>query len=93
MGIAYVDGIVRGPEGKEDSVRLLVDSGATYTLLPEPIWEAIGLEGKRGMTFTLADGTTLQRQVSVCSLWPFPRAMATHRSSGGSRGTRPSWAW
>ncbi len=68
MGITYIDGIVRGPSNKEEAVSLLVDSGATYTLLPTTVWESIGLSPKREMTFTLADGTTVQRRISECYL-------------------------
>ena len=41
MGITYVDAGAIGPTGKRASVRLLVDSGATYSLLPEQVWKAI----------------------------------------------------
>ena len=68
MGITYVEGTLRGPTGKERPVRFLVDSGATYSLVPKPLWEEIELRPKREMTFSLADGTLLQRQVSECYL-------------------------
>jgi predicted aspartyl protease len=45
---------------------LLVDSGATYTLLAPEYWKAIGLTSNRSMKFTLADGTEIQRKVSEC---------------------------
>ena len=66
MGITYIDGVVRGPSGKEASVRFLVDSGATYSLLPHAVWQAIGLEPKRELVFTLADGTAVNRRISEC---------------------------
>ena len=68
MGITYIEGIVRGPGGKEETVGFLVDSGATYSLLPKSAWEAIELEPSRELTFTLADGTSLQRCVSECHI-------------------------
>lgn len=34
MGITYIEGVVTGPTGKQARVRFLMDSGATYTLLP-----------------------------------------------------------
>ncbi len=68
MGITYIDGTVRGPTGIEEQVRFLVDSGATYSLLPIPVWESIGLEATREQTFTLADGTTVVRRISTCYL-------------------------
>jgi clan AA aspartic protease len=64
MGIAYVEGQVKGPSNKQATVRFLVDSGATYSLLPKTVWEAVGLTPKRTLTFTLADGTTVERSVS-----------------------------
>ena len=72
MGITYVEGEVAGPTGKRASVRLLADSGTTYSLLPEPVWKAIELETRRTMVFTLADGTTVQRNVSECQM-AFPQ--------------------
>ena len=64
MGITYIEGQVKGPRGKQADVRFLVDSGATYSLLPRAAWTAIGLKPKRRMTFTLADGTTVDRAIS-----------------------------
>ena len=64
MGIIYVEGQVTGPDGKKTSVNFLVDSGATYSLLPHKIWTEIGLKSKRKMTFTLADGTIVERSIS-----------------------------
>ncbi|MBI4201994.1 MAG: aspartyl protease family protein [Chloroflexi bacterium] len=66
MGITYIEGTVRGPTGTEAAVRFLLDSGATYSLLPKPVWERIGLAPRRRLTFTLADGTPVERDVSEC---------------------------
>lgn len=66
MGITYIEGHVRGQTGKQDTLRFLVDSGATYSLLPKAIWEKIELAPKRRLTFSLADGTLIERQVSEC---------------------------
>jgi clan AA aspartic protease len=66
MGINYVEGTVRGPHGEEVAVRFLVDSGASYSLLPKAVWEKIGLETKRDQNFVLADGTMVRRQISEC---------------------------
>lgn len=68
MGISYIDGTARGPTGKEEPVHLLVDSGATYTLLPMSIWESLELEPTRDQSFTLADGTMVQRRIAECYL-------------------------
>ena len=68
MGITYVDAEVTGPTHKREAVRLLVDSGATYSLLPENIWRAIELEPTREMSFSLADGSQVVRRISSCWL-------------------------
>ncbi len=68
MGVTLVEGMVEGPTGKQRNVRFLVDSGASYSLLPNNDWQAIELSPKRSMTFTLADGTTVERQVSECRI-------------------------
>ena len=64
MGITYVEGRVKGPSKKQKTVEFLIDTGATYSLLPKNVWKAIRLKPKRKMSFTLADGTTLDRSVS-----------------------------
>jgi clan AA aspartic protease len=68
MGITYIDGEVKGPTGETANVHFLVDSGATYSLLGKDTWEAIGLKPKRSASFTLADGTQIERQISECHL-------------------------
>lgn len=66
VALTYVEGTIRGSNGRTAGVRFLVDSGATYTLLPYDVWQAIGLTPRRSVTFTLADGTTIQRPVAEC---------------------------
>ncbi len=40
VGVTYVEGIVTGPTGKQATLRFLVDSGATYTLVPHEVSKA-----------------------------------------------------
>ncbi len=68
MGITYIQGQVKGPKGKRAEVKFLVDSGATYSVLPKEVWQAVGLKPKRKMTFTLADGTRIERSISEAYL-------------------------
>ena len=68
MGLTYIDGTVTGKAGKQASVRFLVDSGATYTLLPHEAWMALELEPKRSVQCALADGTIIERNVSECHI-------------------------
>jgi predicted aspartyl protease len=67
MGLTYIDGVVSGPSGSR-AVRFLVDSGAKYSLLLESDWQAIGLTPRRRLTFVLADGTAIERDVSECPI-------------------------
>ncbi|MCS7324063.1 MAG: aspartyl protease family protein [Anaerolineae bacterium] len=78
MGLTFVEGVVTGPSGKQARVNFLVDSGATYTLLPYAVWRALELQPKREMTFTLADGTQIKRAVSEA-----------HIALAGAEGTTP----
>ena len=66
MGVTYVKGTVAGPKGKQATLEFLVDSGAKYTLLPFKSWKTIGLKPVRSMTFILADGTKIERDISEC---------------------------
>lgn len=68
MGITYIHGEVTGPKKKRATVQFLVDSGASYTLLPEKTWRHIGLRPKRSMSFSLADGTQVKRSLSECRI-------------------------
>ena len=68
MGLPYIEGVASGPSGRQATVRLLVDSGATYTLLPDDVWPRLGLAGKRKLATSLADGTSIERDVSECHL-------------------------
>jgi clan AA aspartic protease len=66
MGMTYIEGTVTGPTGKQATVEFLVDSGAKYTLLPLKSWKAIRLKPERRLTFVLADGTKVKRNISEC---------------------------
>ncbi|HUJ13002.1 MAG TPA: retroviral-like aspartic protease family protein [Thermoanaerobaculia bacterium] len=68
MGVTYVEGEVRSNGGPAIGVRFLVDSGATYSLLAEDDWKRLRLEPKGTASFTLADGTRLERNISECHL-------------------------
>ncbi len=68
MGLTYIKGTVAGPTGKRAEVKFLVDSGATYTLLPLKTWRGLRLKSERTEEFTLADGTPIKRNVSECRI-------------------------
>jgi predicted aspartyl protease len=68
MGIMYVMGTVSRADGRgrEIPVRLLVDTGALYSVLPEDIWRALKLQPRDQADFSLADGSVITRDVSQC---------------------------
>jgi predicted aspartyl protease len=67
MGLTYIEGTATGPTGKKVNLQFMVDSGATYTLLPEKDWLEIQLKPTADpLIFTLADGTKMEREVSKC---------------------------
>jgi predicted aspartyl protease len=66
MGVTHINAVLRGPTGVERQVRFLVDSGATYSMIPHGIWQDLGLEATRSVDVVLADGTVLARGVSEC---------------------------
>ncbi|HEY4232027.1 MAG TPA: aspartyl protease family protein [Lacipirellulaceae bacterium] len=68
MGLTYVAGKVTGPAGNSRSVDFLVDSGATYSLLPHDVWQEPGLKASETFQFILADGTKITRDVSECRI-------------------------
>lgn len=68
MGVVFIEGTVTGPAGKQATLKFLVDSRATYTLLPRKIWRAIGLKTMGSVKRVLADGTEVERKVSECRI-------------------------
>ena len=63
MGLTKVTvKIGRGREAVD--VDCLVDSGASYTLLPENVWRKLKLRPIDEMKFVLADGTVIKRKLS-----------------------------
>ena len=67
MGLVYVKGIAKWRD-KAKEVELLVDSGATYTVLKKDIWKYLELEPKRKIELILADGTKITRNLSEAIL-------------------------
>ncbi len=53
-----------GKGKKAIEVDFIVDSGATYTLLPEKVWKKLNLKPYEELKFTLADSTVISRQIS-----------------------------
>lgn len=66
MGLVDVPMQLEGRDGRSKAVRMLVDSGAVWSLLPAADWRDLGLSPERTCEFSLADGTRITRRVSEC---------------------------
>ncbi len=63
MEVTSVTGRV-GKGEKAIEVDFIVDSGASYTLLPEDVWKKLNLKPLEKLKFALADSTIISRQIS-----------------------------
>ena len=66
MGLIYIDATVTGNTEISKDVSFLVDSGASYSLLPLEVWSQLELKPKRKLEFILADGSRIYRDISEC---------------------------
>ena len=61
VGTFRVDFTIRNRvDGRERTLNGLVDTGASYTVIPAEILEELGIERERTRTFSLADGSQLE---------------------------------
>jgi len=64
MGTFNVDVEIGDPEGRRyDRVEALVDTGATYTSVPRPLLERLGVVPHERVWFQLAYGDPVQREI------------------------------
>jgi clan AA aspartic protease len=65
MGTFRVEVDVGDPEGRRyERVEAVVDTGATYTSLPRPLLEALGVMPHARASFVLADGRRVEREIA-----------------------------
>ncbi len=55
--------LAAGPSGPFESLDALVDSGATYTLVPRAVLTRLGVAPVDVQTFVIADGSRLEREL------------------------------
>lgn len=65
MGLTFITAKLINPKNENNSIEqdFLVDSGATYSVVPQEKLERIGVKPLDTMTFTLADGTKTTRKI------------------------------
>ena len=68
MGMTYINGHITGPDGTCETLRFLVDSGATYSLMPHEVWTKLGIISTDEFECSLVDGTVVRRRVGECEI-------------------------
>ena len=66
MGLTYVWAHVANPArpGKSVCLKMLVDSGASYSVVPARTLEKLGIRRRSSRSFLLADGSAIRRGMS-----------------------------
>ncbi|MBI5325016.1 MAG: aspartyl protease family protein [Ignavibacteriae bacterium] len=67
MGLIFIEATATN-KNKQKDINMLVDSGASYSLLRNTVWQDLGLNPLREMEFVLGNGTRINRKVSECFL-------------------------
>jgi predicted aspartyl protease len=69
MGLTHVIVNVGNPgrPGDVESVPCLVDSGAVYSLIPEPVLQRLGIEAHSTREFILANGEVIRRRLATAT--------------------------
>ena len=63
MGTFRVEIGVGAERGRYESVEVLVDTGATYTVLPRALLEELGVVAHARAPFVIADGSTIELEI------------------------------
>lgn len=65
MGLTFIKANIANPARPQRSARVkfLVDSGAFYSVVPEPVLRRLGIKPRRTKSFILADGTEIKRSL------------------------------
>ena len=66
MGLTFVESLACGPDGLEETVNFLVDRVSGYSLLPNAVWQSLGLQPTREERFVRTEGTVVGSNVSFC---------------------------
>ena len=61
-------GLATEPDGPSEAITALVDTGATYTLVPAPILRRLGVEPIGRQTFLIADGSRVEREIGEVTI-------------------------
>jgi clan AA aspartic protease len=69
MGLTFATVRVGNPANgrQSEEVQCLVDSGAVYSLIPEPVLRRLGVEPHSTRAFVLADGQIIERRLATAT--------------------------
>ena len=87
MGLTYVWVKIANPvkPGKVARVRMLVDSGAGYSVVPSDVLKKLGIKPRTKKSFLLADGSDVERQMNEAT-FEFHNERATSPVIFGEKG-------
>ena len=60
--------LAAGPDGPFEALEALVDSGATYTLVPRTVLTRLGVAPTERRTFVIADGSRIEREIADAAI-------------------------
>ena len=60
--------LAAGPDGPFEALEALVDSGATYTLVPRTVFTRLGVAPTERRTFVIADGSRIEREIADAAI-------------------------
>ena len=64
MGDIYADTTIHGRGGAVSTLRLLVDTGSSYTWVPSAVLSSLGIAPIAGLSFELANGRVVRRPIA-----------------------------
>ncbi len=90
VGFTFVDlGVSKSLDGPKRTVRVLVDTGAGYCMIPREILLELGITPAWRQTFTLADGKPIEREVGYAFVHYGNRHPASTHVIFGEPGDEP----
>ena len=88
VGTFYIDFVVRNRENNQSrTLTGLVDTGASYTLIPATVLEELGIERIRSRRFVLADGSTHELSIGRVEMELQGETDVVHVIFGNDRNT------
>src|SRR6266566_7759286 len=100
MGALGILNGTRNPIGdrRSQEMELVVDTGATYPVVPASVAEHLGIRPSEELTLTLANGTRLPRKVGwagslTTGVRPRPGSSSARPRTSRSSARSPSRAW